>query len=130
MYRPLRSLLLLVFVVAVMVLPSMGPLMDHHYAERQPGHMHLGLPVEHTHSDREGYAHLHQYETYEMGGVGSISLFAYDGMSVPTIVTVEAYWDSLLDFEAGSLFNFLLPVLGGSRQHYVAPQEKPPQLGI
>ncbi len=125
MYRALRSLLLLVSVVAVMVLPSMGPLMDHHYAERQPGHLHLGLADYHGHG--QGQAHRHGPDT---AGLSSTAMFAYEGTIVPAIVTAGAFLDSLLGFEPGSLFNLPLPPYAGSRQHYTTPQGKPPQLGL
>ncbi len=128
MYRRLRSLLLLVSVVAVMVLPSMAPLMDHHYAERQPGHLHLGLADDHSHG--EGHAHIHDSEAAGTSGLSSTAMFAYEATLVPAIVTAEAFLDSLLGFEPGSLFNLPLPPYAGSRQHYTAPQGKPPQLGL
>ena len=37
-------------VVGALTLPIVGPLLDHHYAERVPGHLHLaGVAASHTH---------------------------------------------------------------------------------
>jgi hypothetical protein len=130
MSKTLRSLLLLVSVVAVVVLPSMGPLIDHHYAERQPAHQHLGLAEHHVHGFGQDDAHFHGPETGGTGGLNSTAMFAYEGAPVSAIVTVEADLDTLLDFEPGSLFNLPLPPHAESRQHYTSPQGKPPQLSL
>ena len=50
--------LLTVAALAALFLPLLGPLMDHHFAERQPGHAHIYL-------DGAAHEHLHSYETYD-----------------------------------------------------------------
>lgn len=42
--------------LAALFLPLLGPVMDHHFAERQPGHAHMYL-------EGERRDHLHSYET-------------------------------------------------------------------
>ncbi len=39
------------------MLPSLGPLIDHHFAERQPYHSHLGADRGHDHGYRYFHAH-------------------------------------------------------------------------
>ena len=41
----------------LVLLPSMGPLLDHHFAERQPYHSHLGTDRGHEHQYRYFHAH-------------------------------------------------------------------------
>lgn len=50
--------LLTVGALTALFLPLFGPLMDHHFAERQPGHAHIYL-------DGPAHKHLHSYETYD-----------------------------------------------------------------
>ena len=49
--------LLTVMALTALFLPLLGPLMDHHFAERQPLHAHI-------YPDGSAYGHLHSYETY------------------------------------------------------------------
>ncbi len=51
---------LTLLAVAALLLPSLGPLLDHHFAERHPahGHLYLGSPSpEHTHPFRHSHTH-------------------------------------------------------------------------
>ena len=49
---------LAVLVVGALVLPIVGPLLDHHYAERVPGHLHLaGIAGAHTHPYEVAHRH-------------------------------------------------------------------------
>ena len=50
--------LLTAAALTALFLPLLGPLMDHHFAERQPGHTHIYL-------DGPAHEHLHSYETYD-----------------------------------------------------------------
>lgn len=127
MYRPLRSLLILLFVVWVLVLPSMGPLMDHHYAERQPGHLHLGLAGYHTHSYGEVHFHV---DGPDSAGTGGFAMFAYEGSPAPAVAAADAFLDATVDFEPGSLFDLPPPPGAGVVQHYPSPQDRPPRLPL
>ncbi len=49
---------LAVLVVGALALPIVGPLLDHHYAERVPGHLHLaGVAGAHTHPYEVDHRH-------------------------------------------------------------------------
>lgn len=49
---------LAVLVVGALVLPIVGPLLDHHYAERVPGHLHIaGVSGAHTHPYEVNHRH-------------------------------------------------------------------------
>ena len=75
-----QSLALL--AVAVLLLSSLGPMVDHHFAERYPAHGHLfldGADGEHTHPFE--HSHIHYDELYALApGDENIIFFApYDG---------------------------------------------------
>ncbi len=56
-------------LLTALLLPLLGPLADHHFAERQPGHLHIylaGVPIQHLH-DHEA---LHTHEAPNRGPVG------------------------------------------------------------
>ena len=76
----LQSLALL--AVVVLLLSSLGPMIDHHFAERHPAHGHLFLYAageDHTHPFE--YSHIHYDELYAPApGDENIIFFApYDG---------------------------------------------------
>ena len=49
---------LAVLVIGALTLPIVGPLLDHHYAERVPGHLHLaGVSAAHTHPYEVDHRH-------------------------------------------------------------------------
>ena len=49
---------LAVLVTGALLLPAVGPLLDHHYAERVPGHLHLaGVAASHTHPYEVNHGH-------------------------------------------------------------------------
>ena len=58
-----RKALLAVTALALLtalLVPLLGPLVDHHFAERQPGHLHLyltGLPIQHLHHHEAVHSH-------------------------------------------------------------------------
>lgn len=47
-------------LLTALLVPLLGPLVDHHFAERQPGHMHLyltGVPIKHLHHHEAFHSH-------------------------------------------------------------------------
>ena len=53
---------LAVLVTGALLLPAVGPLLDHHYAERVPGHLHVysaGVSAAHTHPYEVDHRHAH-----------------------------------------------------------------------
>ena len=116
-------------LVASMVLPMAGPLLDHHFAERQPGHKHLGTAFFHRHSYGPDHSHYHGPGPADASGGGSIIVYSYDsGPSVPALgVSDQVSGISTIDFDPSSLF--LLPgppakiIMGRS----MAPPREPPR---
>ena len=97
--RVLRALLSALFTTAAtaaVFLPTLGPLLDHHYAERLPNHTHLYLGTanyDHVHPF-EVQGHVHYYEDETSPG-GIVYLASYDGSSPVMIdATVHAIQQS------------------------------------
>ena len=93
--RVLRALLSALFTTAAtaaVFLPTLGPLLDHHYAERLPNHTHLYLGAadyDHVHPF-EMPVHVHYYPD-DVPRDGIVYLASYDGSSPVMIdATVHA----------------------------------------
>ena len=74
---------LAVLSVAALLLSALGPMMDHHFAERHPGHSHWYLGVaDGDHSHPFEHYHIHYDAMYAPApGDGNVVFFApYDGM--------------------------------------------------
>ena len=97
--RVLRALLSAMFTTAAtaaVFLPTLGPLLDHHYAERLPNHTHLYFgqaDYDHVHPF-EMQDHYHYYPD-EIPPDGIVFLASYDGSSPVMIdATVHAVQQS------------------------------------
>ena len=94
--RALLSALFTTAATAAVFLPTLGPLLDHHYAERLPNHTHLyfgpGGPS-HVHPfEVQGHFHYHPLEA---PADGIVYLASYDGSSPVMIdATVHAIQQS------------------------------------
>ena len=127
---------------AVALLPAMGPLLDHHYAGRQPGHGHLyfgavlydhvhGHEVAHTHSD--GGVHIHTgggHAGHSHGSqTGVVFLASHDGaVQGHAYVPASALSVDLSFPEPRESLSLLLPSEGVlSQQNFVTPPTQPPQ---
>ena len=94
--RAILSAFLTTAATAAVVLPTLGPLLDHHYAERLPNHTHLYLGPggpNHVHPF-EVQDHFH-YHPFDAPTDGIVYLASYDGSS-PVMVdgTVHAIQQS------------------------------------
>ena len=81
---------------AAVFLPTLGPLLDHHYAERLPNHTHLYFGIGdpgHIHPfEVQGHSHYHPFEA---PADGIVYLASYDGNSPVMIdATVHAIQQS------------------------------------
>ena len=57
MQKILIAILPVFLAVALVAPPSFGPFLDHHFAERQPYHAHLGAGGGHEHEYRREHSH-------------------------------------------------------------------------
>ena len=121
------AVLLLLVALAT---PFVGPLVDHHFAERQPGHIHLSAAGYQAHTHGQRHSHVHTRP--EAGDNGGPALALYDFEVTPPIPAVVAGRDmamqSFLHFKPESLF--VIPALSSTpaRNHYPPPLDKPPEL--
>ena len=65
----------------IALLPGIGPMLDHHYAGRQPGHSHVGAMFpDHLHSHEIAYDHLNAVSPESDEEQGSmVVIAAYSG---------------------------------------------------
>ncbi|MEW5989632.1 MAG: hypothetical protein AB1791_23645 [Chloroflexota bacterium] len=93
--RRLTRPLLLWLTAQAILLTIYGPLLDHHFAERQPNHLHIYfghvLP-NHTHAGYETHTHHHDPITTEggeaAGQVAFVSAFAAAGQYLPPLAAL------------------------------------------
>jgi len=117
-------------VVAALLAPLAGPMFDHHFAERQPDHLHFGAPGEHTHAFESQY-HIHRHAApIDRSGSLPIALYKSDASIAATIVAspVDVDSESMLRFLPTSVFILPPPLVSAARQHTQAPPGRPPAL--
>ena len=127
---------------AVALLPAVGPLLDHHYAGRQPGHGHLylgavlydhvhGHEVAHTHGDGQVHIHADDHHAGHSHGApnGVVFLAAYDGaVQVHAYVPASALSVDLSFPEPAESLSLLMAREGSlSQQNFVTPPTQPPR---
>lgn len=108
----------------VVFLPSLGPMYDHHFAERMPYHTHVGVPSEHEH----GYRNLHSHGA-ERSPDWHPALYELD--ISPTVMTIVLSSDADTGFGSLSETNSALRI-PGPEQHalksaYLSPPDRPPR---
>ena len=127
--RTLSALLALTAVVAL-IAPLAGPALDHHFAERQPDHLHFGAPGEHSHAFESPY-HLHRHPTSDPSdGSLPIALYRSEAGIAATAAASPVHVDSESPrrFEPASIFILPPPIVSAARQHSPAPLDRPPAL--
>ena len=119
-------------VVAALLAPLAGPIFDHHFAERQPDHLHFGAPGEHSHAFESQY-HIHRHVApVSTNGNLPIALYKSDASIAATIVAspVNVDSESLRRFQPTSVFILPPPLLGAARQHTPVPLGRPPRFSL
>lgn len=122
------SALFALAVVAALIAPLAGPVFDHHFAERQPDHLHFGAPGEHSHAFESAY-HIHKHPpSPSEDGVFPIVLYKSDGGIAATLVasSIDVDANSIRQFQPTSVFTLPPPLVSAARQHIPAPLNKPP----
>ena len=108
----------------VVFLPSLGPMYDHHFAERQPYHAHVGAPVDHEH----GYRHIHAHDP-ERSPDWTPALYDLD--TSPALLTIILSSDSELSGGFMPDTDSALRILGlepdALRSAYLSPPDRPPR---
>ena len=117
-------------VVAALLAPLAGPMFDHHFAERQPDHLHFGAPGEHTHAFESQY-HIHRHAApIDRSGSLPIALYKSDASIAATIAAspVDVDSESMFRFLPTSIFILPPPLASVARQHTPVPHGRPPAL--
>ena len=108
----------------VVVLPFMGPAIDHHFAERQPYHAHFWADEGHDHD----YAshHLHDGDQTAEGG---IALYSFEVVSAgPSMAMLaDAELESRLTPDPDTVLTLRAPEFAVLRSASVSPLERPPR---
>ena len=126
--RLLVGLSIITLLVSLLV-PAVGPLMDHHFAERQPVHQHLGLAYHHVHD--YGADHTHRHAGPDGAGAGGNGTAFYNAEGSPAgsmvAFTTDKAMPAFLVFEPVS--TVILPASFDRlvRQAFTPPPEKPPR---
>ena len=117
-----RRTIVALLLTATVVLPALGPLMDHHYAERQPGHAHLRPAGEHDH----GYDSLH---IHTHGGVGGLTALYNDDSAPAITVVMNDDMALMLALQLEPTSHFWLPIQTQThlRGRSNAPPKQPPR---
>jgi hypothetical protein len=115
-----------VLLVTALALPSFGPLIDHHFAERLPSHRHLSAATTHAHAFN--LSHSENGDSTD----SPTALYNHDsGLAIVVSMTIDA--SSLgyaLRRELSSSLN--LPVIdrNSSKTLCPSPPNRPPRLNL
>ena len=117
--------------VGALLLPALGPLLDHHFAERQPGHNHVFL-------DQAPHEHLHAYEyaghhhgEHDSPTDGVVIVTSYDAMGTgladvtPPVTRVSRLLPELTPDKTAFGFDEAHKLPSGES---VSPPTQPPRL--
>ena len=110
--------------VVMVVLPFLGPVIDHHFAERQPYHAHFGADSGHDHD----YTSLHVHGGDQSAESG-IALYSFEVFSAgPSMAMLaDAELESRLAPDPDAVLALRAPVFSALRSASVSPLERPPR---
>ena len=110
--------------VVMMVLPFLGPVIDHHFAERQPYHAHFGADAGHDHD----YSSLHVHSDDQTAESG-IALYSFEVSSAgPSVaMLIDSELESRLTPDPDAVLTLRAPASSALRSESVAPLERPPR---
>ena len=115
-------------LAAVMLaLPFLGPVIDHHFAERQPYHAHFGADAGHEHD----YASLHVHQPDQAAGAaeGGIALYSFEVFSAGPAVAMlaDSELESRLMPNPDVALALRAPAHSVLESASVSPLERPPR---
>ena len=110
--------------VLLVALPFLGPVVDHHFAERQPYHAHFGADEGHEHN----YASLHSHHADQTSTDG-IALYSFDVFPVgPSMAMLaDSELESRLTPDPDAVLTLRVPEYAALRSASVSPLERPPR---
>lgn len=128
--RDLIGTVVALTAVAALLAPLAGAAFDHHFAERQPDHLHFGVPGEHTHAF-ESQFHIHRHAApADANGNLPIAIYKSYASIAATIATspVDVGSEAMLHFLPTSVFILPPPLVSATWQHTPVPLGRPPAL--
>ncbi len=128
--RRFHAYFLVVSLSALLVLSSVGPLLDHHYVERDPTHTHLGAARPHVHDYTAPDTHDHARPLTPDAPRGVVALLDRDAgfAGVTNVVMDRDGATAFVYFEPSSLFNLPIPPTARLRSEATPPPDKPPRM--
>ena len=133
-------MLLAVTVLALLttlLVPLLGPLVDHHFAERQPGHLHVyltGIPTQHLHHHEA--SHSHDAPVSDPSGIeaagpvleNSVIFMPQDGegLSVSSIGMTLALLTTVVALALPTMHTLLMPLSQRAPRGITLYPEPPP----
>ena len=110
--------------VVMVALPFLGPVIDHHFAERQPYHAHFGIDVGHEHD----YVSLHTHQA-DQAAEGGIALHSFEAFSAgPSMVMLaDSELESRLTPDPDAVLALRTPASPALKSAPVSPLERPPR---
>ena len=126
MSRILASIWTAILVMAL-ALPSIGPMLDHHFAERNPTHRHVSVALDHAHG--YGSSHSHVATETPHDSTDSTALYNHDSglVTLVSLMIDDAAARASERFEPSSIFNIPLIARVSRAGHFTAPPDRPPQ---
>ena len=130
MMRRFHEYFLAVSLSALLVLSAVGPLLDHHYVERDPTHTHLGAARPHVHDYTAPDAHEHARPPSPDAPSGVVALMDRDAgfAGITSVVTDRDGATAFTFFEPSSLFNLPIPPTARLRSEATPPPDQPPRV--
>ena len=116
-------------LLVALVLPTVGPLIDHHFAEREVGHHHLEAHQSDAHAHSHQGPHLHSPDGGPSAEGQPIALYEYESsLAVGAVSLVgDSALQSVLKPNQGYVTVLHSSSLVRTKQHYTAPSKRPPQ---
>lgn len=112
-----------------LALPYAGPLVDHHFADRQPGHKHLFPVISHLHAIDSPHDHL-SGGTDGSAGSEATTFYNFDTVFAASAETLRDATDllSAVQYEPTSIFMLPPPHVATLMGQSVSPPARPPRL--
>ncbi len=129
-------------LLAALLLPPLGPLADHHFAERQPGHLHIylaGVPIQHLHDHEAFHPHastnVGPVEVENSGPVLESTVIFMpqegEGLSVSTLGITLTLLTSVVALALPTMLTLLTPRSQRAlRAIILYPEPPPPRLAL
>ena len=125
MDRVLARLCPIALGALLVLLPSLGPLIDHHFAERQPYHSHLGADRGHEHGYRYFHAHGADFDSEANPALYNLDT-SLAGFTTATLSESDLSRQTLI--EPTSLIGTHTASDAALRSIYPDPPYKPPRI--